>query len=431
MDDAATPLAPIRLADGFPPATREAWTALVEAGLKGAPFSRLVSRTADGLELQPLYTAEDAPESRRLFAPGEIERPWQVRTLVEAADAVEANRQALQDLQGGAASVLLRWAGPGRRGLPAGADLAAVLDGVLTDLAPVALDAGFHGPAAAEALSQAAGRGPAAPLAFHLDPLSAYARFDPAVEPPLREAIAVAAETAVRLAEPHPKATLFLASGLAVHEAGGTEAQELGFAAAAALEYARAAEAAGLDAGVALARTVLGLAVDGRYFLSLAKLRAMHAIWARITAACGRPLPARIEARGSERMLSRLDPYVNLIRGTAATFAAATGGAEAMVLQPFTDPLGAPTDFARRQARNIQLVLMEEAHLGRIADPAAGSWYRREPRRPPGARGLGLHAGDRGAGRRCGGAGVRLARRGGRDGAHRAARATSPRAGSA
>lgn len=369
MAAASTPLA-----DAFPPATREAWTALVEAGLKGAPFSRLVTRTADGLDLQPLYTAEDAPEGRSLFAPGEVERPWQVRTVVDAADAAEANGQALQDLQGGAASVLLRYAGPGRRGLGKDASLPEALKGVLTDLAPIALDAGFDGPQAAEALSLACGRGPAAPLALHLDPLSAFAVSGPGPRS-LEQHVAEAAATATRLAELHPAASLFLASGVAVHEAGGTEAQELGFAAAAALAYARTAEAAGLDAGEALARTVLGLAVDGRYFLSLAKLRAMHAIWARLTAVAGRPLSARIEARGSKRMLSAVDPWVNLIRGTAAVFAAATGGAEAVVLQPFTEPLGAPTDFARRQARNIQLVLMEEAHLGRVADPAAGSWY--------------------------------------------------------
>jgi methylmalonyl-CoA mutase len=74
-------------------------------------------------------------------------------------------------------------------------------------------------------------------------------------------------------------------------------------------------------------------------------------------------------------MLSRLDPFVNLLRLTAAGFAAATGGADAVVLEPFTRPLGRPTAFARRQARNIQLVLMEEAHLGKVADPAGGAWY--------------------------------------------------------
>jgi methylmalonyl-CoA mutase len=125
----------------------------------------------------------------------------------------------------------------------------------------------------------------------------------------------------------------------------------------------------------AFARTVLGLSVDGEYFSGIAKLRAARALWARLTAACGVNVPARIEARSSRRMLSKLDPWVNLLRLTAAGFAAATGGADAVVLEPFTRPLGHPTPFARRQARNTQLVLMEEAHLGEVADPAGGAWF--------------------------------------------------------
>jgi methylmalonyl-CoA mutase len=74
-------------------------------------------------------------------------------------------------------------------------------------------------------------------------------------------------------------------------------------------------------------------------------------------------------------MLSKVDPWSNLLRLTAAGFAAGAGGADAVVLEPFTAPLGQPDAFARRQARNIQLVLMQEAHLGRVADPAGGAWY--------------------------------------------------------
>jgi methylmalonyl-CoA mutase len=132
---------------------------------------------------------------------------------------------------------------------------------------------------------------------------------------------------------------------------------------------------AGLTMQEAFARTVLGLSVDGEYFSGVAKLRAARAVWARLTAACGVEVPARIEARSSRRMLSKLDPWVNLLRLTAAGFAAATGGADAVLLEAFTRPLGRPTPFARRQARNTQLVLMEEAHLGEVADPAGGAWF--------------------------------------------------------
>ena len=125
----------------------------------------------------------------------------------------------------------------------------------------------------------------------------------------------------------------------------------------------------------ALTGTVLGVSVDAEYFDSLAKVRALRLIWASVTRACGHPLPALIEARSSRRMLSARDPWPNLLRLTAAGFAGAVGGADAVVLDAFTRASGRPDVFARRQARNTQLVLMEEAHLGRVADPAAGSWF--------------------------------------------------------
>ncbi len=251
--------------------------------------------------------------------------------------------------------------------------MARVLQGVLTDLAPVALDAGFLGPQAAEWLSLAAGRGPAAPLALHLDPLGAFARAG-ASPGPLDAHVAAAGAAAARLAAVHPAASLWLANGRAVHEAGGTEAQELGVMAAAFLAYARAGEAAGSPRAAAVAGVALGVSVDGRFLLSIAKLRAARRLHARIAGALGAPGPARIEARSSDRMLARADGWTNLVRLSAAGFAGAVGGADALVLSPFSAPLGAPTDLARRQARNTQLVLQEEAHLGRVADPAAGSW---------------------------------------------------------
>ena len=365
------------LVDGFPAPTRDDWLALVDKTLKGVPFDkRLVAKTADGIALGPLDTASEAPApAPPLWPPRDPLRPWEVRTVVAHPDLARANAQALEDLQNGAASVLLRLDAAGADGVGVGnADgLKRVLEGVLTDLAPVALEAGWLGPQGARWLSEAAGRGPSAPLAFHMDPLGAFAATG--VSPgPVEAHLAAAALSASELAEPHPGATHWLANGRAVHEAGGTEAQELGVMAAAAIAYVRASEAAGLPREAALRGVVLGVSVDGRFLLSTTKLRAARALWARIAAAFEADVPARIEARSSARMLSRLDAWTNLVRLTAAGFAGAVGGADAVVLAPFTEPLGTATDFARRQARNTQLVLQEEAHLGRIADPAAGAW---------------------------------------------------------
>jgi len=366
---------PVALADGFPAGSRAAWEALAAKALKGRALEELTWSTCDGAEVRPLYAADDGVEP--VFAPrnaaADPERPWDVRARVDHPNPARANALLLADLDGGAASGLVVI---GEGGVAVGSrdDLARVLDGVLLELAPVALDAGFAGPVAAEWLGELAKGGPRAPLAFHLDPISAFAEAGRSAGP-LRAHLTRAAETSARLGATYPEASLVLASGRLAHEAGGSKAQELGFAAASALAYAKALDAAGLPPAEAFPRMVLGLSVDGEYFSAIAKLRAARLIWARLTDACGTESPARIEARASRRGLSRRDAWTNLLRLTASAFAGAVGGADAVVLESFTAPLGVADAFARRQARNTQLVLMEEAALGRVDDPASGSWF--------------------------------------------------------
>jgi methylmalonyl-CoA mutase len=349
----------------FPPATREAWTALVEKTLKGAP---LPEAHVGEVTIKALYVAADVGKTvAPVLAPRDPERPWDVRTASGHPDPARANAEALADLEGGAASILVSIDPTGQSGVAIGsADaMARVLDQVEPELATIALDAGFLGPKAADWLGAAAKASPAAKLAFHLDPFSAG---------PLEAHLISAATVAARLTETYPAASLFLASGRVVHEAGGEASLELGFAAAAAVAYAKALVRAGLPMDRAFARITLGLAADQDYFLTIAKLRAARAIWARIVEACGVAAPAVIEARSSGRMLTRLDAWTNMLRLTVAGFGAAAGGADAIVLGTFTDAIGRPGDLARRQSRNAQLVLMEEAGLGRAADPAGGAW---------------------------------------------------------
>ena len=365
------------LTSGFPANTREEWMTLVETVLKGQPFEkRLVRSTADGVAIQPLETADTtATACGPLFGPRDIDRPWDLRCETTHPDPKAANRQILQDLEGGAASVLLKLDPSGETGIAVGgsADLATALDGVYLELAPVALDAGFLGPQAADWLGELGKRAPNAPLAFHMDPLSAFAASG-ACPGSIDSQITLAAQTGARWAVPYAKATFFLASGRVVHEAGGSEGQEIAFALSAAVAYAKALVEAGLSMSEAFGRIVLGLAAEETYFTGLAKLRATRRLWGQVTRACGVDLPAKIEARSSRRMLSTLDPWVNLLRLSAAGFAAAVGGADAVILAPFTEPMGHPSELARRQARNTQLVLMEEAQLGRVSDPAAGAY---------------------------------------------------------
>ena len=364
-----------RLLDpGFAPAAEADWRALVDKTLGEAPFSSLEKTTAEGLPIAPLYAPAPQPQApARAVA---ADRAWEVATLSAHPDPARANAEIMADLWGGAAAALLRLDATGPAGVAVGsaADLARALDGVILELAPVALDAGFLGPQAADWLGAAAKASPTALLRFHLDPLSAYAEAG-ASPGPIEAHLISAANVAARLAETYPHAQLFLASGRVVHEAGGGEAGEVAFAAAAAVAYAKALVRAGLPMDRAFAGVTLGLSADADYFATIAKLRAARAVWARIAAACGADPIARIEARSSRRMLTAKDAWTNMIRLTAAGFGAAVGGADTVILGNFTDALGLPTEFARRQSRNAQLVLMEEAHVGRVADPAAGSGY--------------------------------------------------------
>jgi len=362
----------VPLAAGFPAPDRAAWLALVERTLKGAPLATLTRRTLEGLPIEPLYEAAPAAPAIGRAAPG-----WDVRATVRHPDPVLANTEALEELAQGAQSLLLRLDPTGQTGVAAGSadDLAQVLDGVLLDVATVALDAGFLGAAAADWLGAAAKGAPAAQLSFHLDPLSAFAAAG-ASPGPIEAHLISAAAVAARLAEPYPRASLFLASGRAAHEAGAGEALELAMAAAAALAYAKALVRAGLPMAAAFGGVTLGLAVDADAFLCIAKLRAARRVWGRLVGACGvADAEARIEVRSSGRMLTAADPWTNMIRLTAAAFAGAVGGADALALGAFTDALGPPTGFARRQSRNIQLVMKEEANLGRVVDPGAGGGY--------------------------------------------------------
>jgi methylmalonyl-CoA mutase len=351
---------------GIPPAGEDAWRALVAKTLGDKPFESLTKSTVEGLPIAPLYAASEAPAAFPA-RPFDGERPWDIRVLSAHADPARANAELLADLQGGAASVIVK-------GHATAEALARALKDVIVELAPVGLDAGFHGPKAADALHAVAKSSPGAKLNLNLDPLSAFAEVG-ASPGPIESHLISAATVGVRLAQTYPQAQLFLASGRMAHEAGGGEALEVAVAAASAIAYAKALVRAGQPVAEAFARITLGLSADADYFLTLAKLRAARAVFARIATASGAAALARIEARTSQRMLTAQDSWTNMIRLTAAGFGAAAGGADAIVLGVFTDAIGLPTTFGRRQSRNAQLVLMEEAAVGRVADPAAGSGY--------------------------------------------------------
>jgi methylmalonyl-CoA mutase len=368
------------LAAEFPAATGEQWRKLVDGVLKGAPFDkRLVAKTYDGLAIQPLYErrAQAQPVAGR--APGTA---WTVMQRVDHPDPAAANAEALQDLENGASGLSLVFAGAiGAYGYGLAADAATIaraLDGVYfdagiaidLDLSPQTKDAG----ALLAALVKRRGIAPAAiHIRFGFDPIGAAAVGGGSPLPwsgiaPIFNA-AIADLKAQGFRGPFAPA-----DGRVVHNAGGSEAQELAYVLAVAVEYLRALEADGTALDDARGMIYFRLVADADQFLTVAKFRALRKLWARVEEACGlAPAPALVAAETAWRMMTRRDPYVNMLRATIAVASAGFGGAGAITVLPFTSAQGLPDRFARRTARNTQLVLLEESNLAKVADPAAGA----------------------------------------------------------
>jgi methylmalonyl-CoA mutase len=362
----------------FPAATRAQWLALVDGVLKGAPFDkRLLGRSYDGLTIQPLYPGDPTARPVGARAPGAA---WTVMQRVDHPDPAAANEQALHDLENGATglTIVLRTSlNANGYGLDGAAEtLARALDGVYLDagividfnLSAQTRDASHH----LAALVKSRAIAPASvELRASINPLGHLAatgegdwrRIAPAFGAQIRE-----------LADQGFRGPFAVADGRVVHNAGGSEGQELAFALASAVTYLRALEAAGIALDAARRMIYFRLAADADQFLTIAKFRAIRKLWARVEQACGlAPVPVFVAAETAWRMMTRRDPAVNILRTTIAVFAAGLGGADAITALPFTSAIGLPDRFARRVARNTQLVLLEESNLAKVSDPAAGA----------------------------------------------------------
>ncbi len=355
----------LTLAADFPAATDAQWLKLVDKVLAGADFDKkLVARTYDGLAIKPLYTRADwradgdasglpggAPFTRGSTALGNTLSGWDIRQAHGGGDAGAVNKAILEDLERGVTSILLR---------TDGTELDRVLHGVMLDLAPVVLD-GAERPAAEALMKLVKARGQENVFAgnFGLDDLGAGVTD-----------VAALGAVAAGIARDFPKARAFCVRGTVYHAAGAADAQELGAAVATALTYVRAMAAAGMTIDAACGQIAFTLAADADFFLSIAKFRALRKLWARVTEVCGADTrTAPVYACTATRMISRRDPWVNVLRTTVACFAAGIAGADAVTVLPFDG-----SDLARRVARNTQIVLQEEASLAKVVDPAGGAW---------------------------------------------------------
>jgi methylmalonyl-CoA mutase len=370
----------LRLAADFPKATEDDWRKLVDGVLKGAPFEKLTAKTYDGLKIEPIYARAKDAGAIVGRAPA---APWQIMQRIDHPDAAKANAIALHDLENGATGLEIEFqGGPGTRGFGVKdaepETLGKLFDdifldaGVAISLHPV-LGRGNAGETLAD-LIEARRVDPAkVDLRFNYQALSTMAVRGGAVAP-WSEMEKPFAKVVSGLISRGFKGPFVLACGRPVHDAGGSEAQELAFALSLAVAYLRMLEAGPIPLDAARSAISFRLIADADQFLTMAKFRALRRLWARIEEACGlAPKPAFIAAETAWRMLTQRDPYVNMLRATMATFAGGLAGANAVTVLPHTLALGLPDAFARRVARNIQLLLLEESNLAKVSDPAAGS----------------------------------------------------------
>jgi methylmalonyl-CoA mutase len=369
----------LRVAADFAPATYDDWRKLVDGVLKGAPFEKLVGKTYDNLRIDPIYSRAHGttPIAGRTQA-----APWQVMQRIDHPDAAAANAQALHDLENGANGLTLVFSGAnGAHGFglePTPEAVEKILEGVFIDagisielqIGPQSRMAAIH---VAEYIKRKGLNLAACDIRFGLDPIGACAVWgsSPYSWPEIVPAVTGGIKGLAAMGFKGPFAP---ADGRVIHDAGGSEVQELAFVLAAGVQYLRALESAGVTLEDTQGMIYARLSADADQFLTMAKFRALRLLWARIEEGCGlTPRPIFIAADTAWRMLTQRDPYVNMLRATIATFSAGLGGADSITVLPHTLALGLPDGFARRAARNTQLVLLEESNLAKVADPAAGS----------------------------------------------------------
>ena len=370
--------------EGRQPASADDWMALVEQSLRGRGVDELSNLTRDGIEIRPLYT--DGPERPAAAAAAadarRSEQGWDVRAahrLVSDPDGgmgdLDGLRQQINDdLAGGATSLELD-TGPG-----ATADgLDCVLSHVDLSQTPVALapHADIEAARALGTLAVRRGSVLAAGSSLGLDPIGEWARSGRRSDGVERraEVQTVAARTL------GPGVRAVTVDAIRYTDAGATEAQALGWATAIGVAYLRSLVEAGIPLDVAAGLIGFRFAATADQFVTIAALRAARTMWTRVVTASGGSVEAGRQyqhAVTAAHTFSRRDPWVNLLRGATAALAAGVAGADAVTVLPFDHASGAVDSdgaLGRRLARNTQLLLLEESHLGWAADPAGGSFY--------------------------------------------------------
>jgi methylmalonyl-CoA mutase len=356
--------------------------------LPAEPERLLDSPTYEGFPIRPLYTSLDAlpepslpgqwPFVRGGDALRDVKSGWKVAEAFPADAPDEGNGDVLVALTEGVSALVLR---VGEAAGVAAADLGRLLDGVFLDLVPVILDAGSGFQAAADAVLALLSdldddQRSRLSLDLGADPLTAPLSGRPA--PSVTEVVAAAAKATGY----DGRVRAITVDGPAFHNRGANASWELAGSIAAAVAYLRLLGDGGVAVPDTLRQIGFRFAADDDQFMTIAKLRAARQLWARVAEVAGAPDAgaATVHAETSLPMMAQRDPWVNMLRTTLAAFSAGIGGADTVLVHPFDVAItggfpGTAPSFARRIARNTQLLLLEESHIGRVLDPAGGSWF--------------------------------------------------------
>ncbi|VAV88353.1 Methylmalonyl-CoA mutase small subunit, MutA [hydrothermal vent metagenome] len=379
-------MAKLTLAAEFPEVSQDDWRRQAEATLKSGDIGQLVSKTGDGIAVQPIYETPTEAFANLANHPKPEGPAWKIVQRSDIPDIAAANRQILDDLLNGATAISMVLPGAataGSFGVPVQSvgDIKRLMKNVELDLIAVRLDTGSGGHDVAASLLQVyQARNldlSRCDLSFCLDPVAEFA-----LSGTTGSKIDIAGRMVTLMAktrEAGHRGLVFAGDGRPYHEAGASQAQELGFAIAAVVEQLRLLESGGAALKNIWPQLGLLLSADADQFLTIAKLRAARLVWARLQEAMGsEPSRLQLDVETSLAMMSKIDPNVNMLRTTTAAFAAGIGGADSISVLPFSCALGVADGFARRIARNCQIVLQEESGIGVVGDAAAGSGYVEE-----------------------------------------------------
>ncbi|HZG60429.1 MAG TPA: methylmalonyl-CoA mutase family protein [Anoxybacillus sp.] len=377
----------------FPLPSYEEWKQEVEKSLKGKPIEKLYSTTYENLRIKPIYTREDIESLehieqypgfsgyvRGIEANGYIGEPWAVSQELSANSAKEWNEIIKHDLERGQTEIhlVLDKLGFSVTSLE---EIEEMFSGISLGDYSLRVDAG-ESSLAFLALFAAYLQKQQIPLervrgTIGMDPLASLAEKGQ-LSSSLTTLYDVMADITAWAKEHMPNLKTMIVHSEPYHNGGANAVQELAFAFATAVEYLNECLNRGLTIDEAAQCISFSFAIGANFFMEIAKLRTARLVWTNIVQAFGGNEESQkmsIHARTSHFTKTVYDPYVNMLRATAEAFAATVGGANSLHVSPFDEAIQQADEFSRRIARNTQLILLEESHLGKVIDPAGGSYY--------------------------------------------------------